>query len=104
MDDQTWVRDAQSLSYDSAQHNRFYVGAWTADQWEAYDIAWQHGAPRFGSSVYPIDPVNGHVATLALELLAECSSYWQPASMWPRAELSDAAVDQIIADVLDGGE
>lgn len=49
MTDSTFVNDALALSQESAQLNRYAVGIWTQDQYEAYMHVWSEG--HEGSSI-----------------------------------------------------
>jgi len=47
MNDATFVRDALALPQESAQRNRYAVGIWSQDQYEAYMHVWAETAFGF---------------------------------------------------------
>jgi hypothetical protein len=72
MEDTSFVNEAVSLTYDQAELNRYRVGIWTQDQWEAFSI--NHAVGH----AYPVDTdyfrAFPEVARLVVALGDKCAS------------------------------
>jgi hypothetical protein len=74
--DESFVNEAVSLTYDQAECNRYRVGIWTQDQWEAFSV--NHAVGH----AYPVDvdyfQAFPNVARFVVELGDKCTSMGRP--------------------------